>query len=155
MKNTALKTLAATIAIAILIPVSLFAAERGTATEAQALLKKAVEHYQSVGRKQALEDFTGKKAPWVDRDLYVVCLAKDHTTLANGSFPSYVGASVDPVKDENGKPLGQAAWDSVAATGTGSVKYRWINPVSGKSEPKIMFNQKVAEDVLCGVGVYP
>ena len=38
------------------------ATDRGTPAEAQAMLRKAVEHYNDVGRKQALADFTGRKA---------------------------------------------------------------------------------------------
>src|SRR5574337_704103 len=33
--------------------------ERGTPDEAKAMLQKAVEHYNAVGREQALADFTG------------------------------------------------------------------------------------------------
>ena len=51
-----------------------WAAERGTAEEAKALLQKAVEHYQHVGADKAVQDFTGKKVPWVERDLYVACM---------------------------------------------------------------------------------
>src|SRR6266705_1954405 len=53
--------------------------ERGKPAEAKAMLQQAVDHYNSVGRKQALADFTGKKPPFVDRDLYVACIGPDHT----------------------------------------------------------------------------
>jgi len=65
----------------------LFAADRGTPAEAKAMLQKAVAHYKAVGRKQALADFTAKKAPFGDRDLYVVCIGPEHTITANGRFP--------------------------------------------------------------------
>ena len=51
---------------------ALFAANHGTPAEAKAMLEKAVAHYKSVGRKQALADFNAKKPPFWDRDLYVV-----------------------------------------------------------------------------------
>lgn len=127
--------------------------ERGTPAEAKAMLQKAVEHYQSVGRKQALADFTGKKPPFIDRDLYVVCIGPDRIITANGGFPQYVGLSADVLKDAEGKPVGRALWDVVKSKGEGSVQYRMINPVSGKTEPKITFGQKVGDDV-CGVGAY-
>src|SRR5580765_2072610 len=44
--------------------------ERGTPDEAKAMLEKAVEHFNSAGRETALSDFTKKKPPFVDRDLY-------------------------------------------------------------------------------------
>lgn len=128
--------------------------ERGTPAEAKAMLQKAVDHYQAVGRKLGLADFTGKKAPFVDRDLYVFCIGSNSSTLtANGAFPQYVGMSVDVWKDADGKPLGRAIQDAAHAADEGSIHYRMINPVSAKTEPKVAFWKKLGEDV-CGVGVY-
>jgi hypothetical protein len=132
---------------------SLAKSERGTPAEAKAMLQQAVAHYQEVGRKQALADFTGKKPPFVDRDLYVACIGPNGTISANGGFPQYVGLSPDVLKDADGKPVGKAIWDLGNIKGGGSVQYRWINPVSGKTEPKEFFGEKVGDDV-CGVGAY-
>lgn len=128
-------------------------AQRGTPTEAKALLEKAAAHYQEVGRTQALADFTGKKAPFVARDLYVFCIGPNRVISAHGATASYVGSSADALKDADGKPLGKAILDAAAGKGGGSVRYRWLNPVSGKVEPKVSFVRKVGEDV-CGVGAY-
>ncbi len=128
------------------------AGDRGTRTEAKAMLAKAVEHYKAAGQKQAFADFTGRKALFFDRDLYVFCIGPDHVTLANGGFPSYVGTSVDGLKDADGKPLGKALLDA-ASKGEGSVEYRWLNPISHKVEPKVSFVQKVS-GAVCGVGAY-
>ena len=127
--------------------------ERGTPMEAKAMLEKAVEHYKEVGRKQALADFTGRKTPFFDRDLYVACMGTDHILTANGGFPSLVGTSADAWRDADGKSLGKAIWDAVSSTGEGSVRYRWFNPVSGKIEPKINFSRKIGDEI-CGVGAY-
>jgi len=130
---------------------ALLAVDRGTPAEAKAMLAKAAAYYKAVGRQQALADFNSKRAPFGDRDLYVVCLGADHTVVANGGFPSFVGQSVDQLKDADGKSVGKAIWD--AAGGEGSAHYRWINPVSRKMEPKVTFSQKVGDDV-CAVGAY-
>jgi hypothetical protein len=127
--------------------------ERGTPDEAKAMLQRAVEHYNSVGRKQALADFTGKKPPFVDRDLYVVCIGPDRIIIANGGFPSYVGVSSDILVDADSKPVGKAIWEAASSKNEGSIQYRMVNPVSGKFEPKITFWQKLGDDV-CGVGAY-
>ena len=121
---------------------SLSAADRGTPSEAQAMLQKAVAHYKAVGRKQALADFTTKKALFGDRDLYVVCIGPDHTVTANGGFPQYVGVSADAVKDADGKSVGQQGRDIASSKGAGAVRYRWINPVTHKLEPKITYFAK-------------
>ena len=139
--------------VAILPVAGVFAENRGTPAEAKALMRKAVAHYQKVGRKQALADFNTNRKEWMDRDLYVFCSDKKHIILANAGFPSLVGLSADNVNDVNGKPRGQAAWDATAATGEGSVEYRWINPMTGKAEPKKTFERRVGDDI-CGVGAY-
>jgi len=129
------------------------AGERGTPAEAKAMLEKAVAHYKAVGRKQALADFNARKAPFSDRDLYVFCIGPDRSLVANGAYPSWVGQSVDVLKDANGKLLGKSLIDAAAPAGGGSVLYPNINPVSHKPEPKVSFVQRVGEDV-CGVGAY-
>ena len=126
---------------------------RGTPEEAKAMLGQAVEHYNQVGRVQALADFNKMKTPFGDRDLYVFCLGSDRKISANGGFSQYVGMSGDVLKDADGKSLGTAIWDQAQASGEGSIEYKWINPVSHLTENKIAFFKKVGSDV-CGVGAY-
>lgn len=129
------------------------AGERGTPAEAKAMLEKAVAHYKAVGRKQALADFTGRKAPFWDRDLYVFCIGPDRLLVANGGYPSWVGKSVALLTDADGKPLGKALLDAGSREGGGTVEYMLFSPVSNKPEPKVSFVQKVGEDT-CGVGAF-
>ena len=118
------------------------------------MLEKAVEHYRSVGRTQALADFTGRKPPFVDRDLFVFRIGSHSSKLtAHGAFPQYVGRSVDVWKDADGKPLGKAIQDAASKSDEGSLHYQMINPTSGSVEPKLSFWKKLGEDV-CGVGAY-
>jgi hypothetical protein len=126
---------------------------RGTPDEAKAMLDNAVQHYNQVGRTQALADFTKMKSPFGDRDLYVFCLGPDHKISANGGFAQYVGMSSDTFKDAEGKSLGKAIWDQAQASEEGTIEYRWINPVSHLTENKMAFFKKVGQDV-CGVGAY-
>ncbi|HEX9941170.1 MAG TPA: hypothetical protein VGG03_04080 [Thermoanaerobaculia bacterium] len=56
----------AAFALALAFPCSsAFAKTRGTPAEAKAMLQKAVAHYKSAGRKQALSDFTAGKRRFV------------------------------------------------------------------------------------------
>ena len=121
--------------------VALFAADRGTPDEAKAMLQKA------------LADFNAKKPPFGDRDLYVVCIGPDHTIVANGGFPQYVGMSADLMKDANGKSIGKAGYDIASTKDEGEVRYRWINPVTQKTENKVSFFAKAGDDA-CAVGAY-
>lgn len=139
--------------LGLFLAAMLYAADRGTPAEAKAMLQKAIEHYKSVGRKQALSDFNSKKAPFGDRDLYVVCLGSDHKIVANGGFPQYVGYSADLLKDANGNSVGKQGWDGASSKGSTEVRYDWINPATRKTEPKVTYFAKAGEDV-CGVGAY-
>jgi cytochrome c len=129
------------------------ASERGTPDEAKAMLQKAVDHYNAVGRDQALADFTAGVAPFIDRDLYVVCMGRDHLETANGGFPEYVGVSGDALTDIHGNPLGKTVWEAASTSAVNSVDYHWVNPVSGQTEPKTLYFEEVGTDV-CGVGAY-
>jgi hypothetical protein len=118
---------------------------RGTIDEAKAMLQKAVEHYNSVGRKQALADFTGRVAPFFDRDLYVACIDSHLIQSANGGYPNLVGSAIEPIS--------RAAWDKASENNIGSVNYSWLDPATGTTEPKTFYYEKVGSDV-CGVGAY-
>lgn len=149
MKTRAIASIIASLALAM----GAHASERGTPSEAKAMLEKAIAHYAAVGRKQALADFNAKKPPFSDRDLYVFCIGQDGSLVANGGYPSFVGKPVDVLKDANGKALGKSLMDAASLTGEGSVQYPHVNPVSGTPELKVSFVQKAGEDV-CGVGAY-
>jgi hypothetical protein len=109
------------------------------------MLLKAVQHYNSVGRTQALADFTGRVAPFFDRDLYVACIDSNLKQSANGGYPDLVGSAV--------QPLNRSAWDAASQTTIGSVSYAWLDPATGTTEPKTFYYLKAGSDV-CGVGAY-
>jgi hypothetical protein len=119
--------------------------EHGTPDEATTMLQQAVAHYNSVGRVQALKDFTGRVTPFFDRDLYVACIDARLIISANGGFPNLVGSAIEP--------LSRAAWDAASTTKISSVDYQYLNPVTKTTEPKTFYYEKVGSDV-CGVGVY-
>ena len=101
-------------------------AERGTPAQAKAMLDKAVAYYNSNGRKKALADFTAKKSPFSDRDLYVFCIGPDHKLIANGGFREFIGLSADSLKNSAGKSIGQAGWDIAMKKGQGDLHYQWL-----------------------------
>ena len=153
MKRIALLATLVALAAMLASDVSLFAADRGTPEEARVMLQKAIAHYKTVGRKQALTDFTAKKPPFGDRDLYVLCFSSDHIVIANGGFASHVGTRGDTMVDLEGRGVAEAAWKVTSSTGEGVVRYRWLNPATHTMEVKMTFFAKVGDDV-CGVGVY-
>ena len=104
--------------IATVLATSLFSAasamaadDFGTAAEAQAMVKQARQHMQKVGREQAYADFTGKKAPFFDRDLYVTVTSLSGPSLAHGQNPKMVGMNMTDFKDIDGKPYFQERFE--------------------------------------------
>ncbi len=114
------------------------------------MLQAAVQHYQAVGREQALKDFNDKKPPFASDGLYIVCLGEDHTITAFGAFPMLVGISADSLKDPGGTPIGQLVWEAASVQPQGSVPFQWKNPLTGQQESKILYYQRLSQDV-CGV----
>src|SRR5437764_11909658 len=94
-----LAALAAVLVLAIGIPASAQDKSKGTAAEATAMVDKAIAHIKKVGREKAFADFSSKKAPWVDRDLYVVVYDMKGKVLAHGSNEKMVGKEVIDLRD--------------------------------------------------------
>lgn len=126
-------------------PVAATSSTRGTAVEAQAMLKLAVAHYQAVGREQALKDFTNRVPPFFDRDLNVTCMDSHLILTADGRFPGNVGASQDPF---NADVRDDASTDTIR-----SINYSELDTATGITMGKTLFFEKVGMDV-CGVGAY-
>ena len=128
--------------------------ERGSLDEARVMLDRAAVHYQTVGREQALRDFTDKKRPFVDRDLYVFCYGPDRTISGHGADPRLIGTNVDSLRDVDGQAFGTEIMRVAQAGPEGGVTgYKWLNPVTGNVEPKVSVVRTIGVDV-CGVGAY-
>ncbi|HMD90211.1 MAG TPA: hypothetical protein VKF38_13695 [Anaerolineaceae bacterium] len=126
-------------------PVSKTTSTHGTPEQAMTMLQKAVAHYNSVGRTQALSDFTKRVAPFFYLDLYVACIDSNLRQSANGGYPNLVGSAIEPIS--------RAAWDAATTTKIDSVNYAYLDPATGTTEPKTLYFEKVGSDV-CGVGAY-
>jgi signal transduction histidine kinase len=127
------------------------AGEKGTPEEAKALLDKAVKLVQTEGDAKALAAFNDPKGGFVDRDLYVFCFGPDNKVTAHID-KTMVGKDQATINDAEGKPIGKEMGD-IAKAGSGTVEYKWKNPVSQKVETKVSFLKK-AGDQVCGVGAY-
>jgi hypothetical protein len=120
-----------------------------TEAKAKAMLGKVIAHVKTVGRKQAFFEFTARKRPFFDRDLYVVCVDAHLVVVAHGGFPTYVG-SANFFKDVNGKLMAPAIWDS-ATKGDGTVRYTIRDDESNNVlERKLGVFKRIKNDV-CGV----
>ncbi len=129
------------------------AADRGTAAEAEAMVKKAVAFIKEKGPEKAYDEFTNGKQ-FKDRDLYVIVYDLNGKNLAQGANPKLVGKNLIGLKDPDGKPLIQMFVDLAKTKGKGWVEgYKFLNPVTQKIENKAMYLERVG-DTLVGCGIY-
>jgi cytochrome c len=147
------KTLLGTCMVSFMLSGAVYAADQGTAAEAEAMVKKAVAYIKANGPEKAYEEFTNGKS-FKDRDLYIIVYDLNGKNLAQGANPKLVGKDLIGLKDPDGKPLIQMFVDLAKSKGKGWVEgYKFLNPVSQKIEDKAMYLERVG-DTLVGCGIY-
>jgi len=128
------------------------AAEKGTADEAVAMVKKGVAFVKANGKEKAFAEFNNQKGQFVDRDLYVMVYDMEGNNKAHGSNPKLIGKNLLEIKDADGKFIVKGLIE-VAQKGKGWFDYKWPNATTKAVEPKSTYVEKV-DDVLIGVGIY-
>jgi signal transduction histidine kinase len=148
------KVLAFTVVIMFLASVGVaMAEEKGTAAEAQTLVKKAVAYMKEVGKEKAIAEFNNPKGQFIYKDLYVWATAMDGTNLSHPYTPALIGKNMMNLKDADGKLFVQERIAIVKAKGKGSIEYRWVNQQTKKVEKKEAYFESVpgmALFVNCG-----
>jgi hypothetical protein len=130
-----------------------WAAEQGTAAEAEAMVKRATAFIKANGPDKAYDEFTNGKG-FKDRDLYIIVYDLNGKNLAQGANPKLVGKDLMGLKDPDGKPIIKMFVDVAKEKGKGWVEgYKFLNPVTQKIEGKAMYLERVG-DTLVGCGIY-
>lgn len=132
------------------------AAPRGEADSAaartQALLDRAEQRVRDKG-EQAMATFS-QAGEFQDGDLYVYVLGMDGKFIASGgSSSALIGRNVREMTDSDGRPFFREILDGAKTARSGTVEYRWFNPVRNRSEPKIATYRVVGDRILV-VGYY-
>jgi len=146
-------TTALTMALA-LAATSVFAAERVTPKEAEAMVRKGVAYIKANPLDKAMADITDPKGAFVDRELYLTVYKMDGTALAHGANARFVGKNMIELRDGNGKEHIRERLEMAKTKSTFWQDFTFVNPVNKKMEPKQMYCQRT-EDLLvvCG-GIY-
>lgn len=126
-----------------------FAADYGTATEAKAMLEKAVAAVKA-NKTDALAKFSKGDGGFKDRDLYPFCGGPDGNFTAH---PTLTGKSMKDLKDKSGKPLGEEMYKTAQEGKIIEVAYKWPRPGSTDPVEKVSYVTKVG-DQICAVGYY-
>ena len=128
------------------------AADKGTADEAVAMVKKGVAFIKANGKEKAFAEFNNPKGAFADRDLYVMCYDMEGNNKCHGSNAKLIGKNLLEIKDADGKFIVKSFIET-AGKGKGWVDYKWPNATTKAVEPKSTYVEKV-DDILIGVGIY-
>jgi cytochrome c len=130
-----------------------YAADQGTAAEAEAMVKKAAAFIKANGNEKAFEEITNGKT-FKDRDLYVFAYDFAGKNLAHGANSKLVGKDLSGLKDPDGKMILPPLVEIAKTKGKGwSETFKFRNPSTEKMEPKVVYVERVG-DIFLGCGIY-
>ena len=125
----------------------------GSATEAKALVQRAVAYLKTNGPDVAFPVFSDPKGLFVDRDLYiwVADANADMKCVAHGVSVQLVGRNLLDFKDSDGKPFVREIYELAKTRDNGWVDYKWFRPETQKVEQKSIYFEKVGQYIVaCG-----
>jgi signal transduction histidine kinase len=147
------KVIGMLVVMSLLLVSSVFAADKGTPAEAEALVKKAVAFIKANGKDKAFAEFGNPKGQFVDRDLYIFVYDMTGKCVAHGQNPKQVGKDLSELTDPDGKPFVKERIEIAKTKGHGWQDYKFSNPTNKKIEPKRAYVEKY-EDLIVGSGAY-
>ena len=131
-----------------------FSAEkRGTAAEAEAMVKKAIALIKAKGKEKAFAEFSNPKGHFVDRDLYITVYDMNGTCLAHGFNQKMVGKNLIDLKDPDGKLFVKERNDLAKTKDKFWLEYKFVNPMTKQIEQKAMYTEKM-NDIVVNCGIY-
>ncbi len=127
--------------------------KRGTAREAEALVKKAVAYIKANGKEKAFAEFNNPKGRFVDRDLYVTVYDMNGVCLAHGFNQKMIGKNMIDLKDPDGKAMVKEKIDMAKTQDHFWQHYKWPDPMTKTVKNKAMYVER-AGDLLVACGIY-
>jgi cytochrome c len=155
--NKFVRTIVLSLIVAITgIGTTAIAAERATAEEAIALVKKGIAFYRENGKEKALAAFSDPKGAFVKNELYFFVYGTngDGIVLAHGQNQKMIGRHLIDMKDNDGiLMIREATKIANSSEGKGWLNYNWPNSVTGKVEAKRSYIERI-DDIWIGCGIY-
>jgi signal transduction histidine kinase len=133
--------------------VNAFAAERGTAEEAVAMVKKVVSYLKANGKEKTFAEVNNPNGQFVKGDLYVFVHDLDGLCVAHGGNPKLIGKNLLDLKDATGFQMVRGFIDVANTKGKGWVDYKWPNKTTKEVENKSTYLEK-ADNLIISVGIY-
>ncbi|MGZ3608020.1 MAG: cache domain-containing protein [Syntrophales bacterium] len=149
-----MKRIVVAVAFIMFVVVSLaYAADRGTAAEAKAMLDKAIAFYKANGHEKAIAAFNDPKGSFVNKDLYIFALDSNAIIIAHGANLNLIGKGMVEIRDADEKNFIAEMYAIGMTKGMGIVDYKWVNPITNIVENKSVYIERV-DGVILGCGYY-
>ena len=129
------------------------AEKRGTAAEAEALVKKAIAYMKSNGKETAFAEINNPKGKFTDRDLYIFVYDINGKCVAHGLNLKMIGKDLVELKDADGKLFVKERIEIAKTQGKGWQDYKFTDPISKTIEQKRAYVEKYS-DLIVGSGIY-
>lgn len=138
-----------------MLALPVYAAEKGSANEAVAMVKKAAALIKADGKDKAFAAIVDPaNKDFHDRDLYIYVYDMNGVALAHGVNPKMIGKNLLDMKDNEGKAMIQEMVKVAKTKGSGWVDFKWPNPVTKAIEAKSGYVEKVDDTMFVGSGIY-
>ena len=150
------KLIATTVGVIFLVLITgniAFAAQFGTAAEAEALVKKAIQLIKTDGKEKAFAEINNPQGKFVDRDLYIFVYDLNGKCVAHGFNKKMIGKDLFEMKDSDGKYFVKERVEIAKTKGKGWQDYKFTDPITKKIEPKTAYVERI-EDLIVGCGIY-
>jgi signal transduction histidine kinase len=149
-----MRTTALALALTVLAAASPARAEEyATTQDAELLVHNAIAFLKKEGRTKAFEEFNDPKGRFTYRDLYVMAYDLNGTCLAHGQTRARIGKNFMKEKDVDGKEFIAERFRIVKQHGKGWQDYKYMNPITKKTEQKTAYFERVG-DVVIVSGAY-
>ncbi len=116
-------------------------------------VNEAYSYALVTGREKALRDFMDQNSSWVRGDVYIFAQDFNGTSLCLPYLPAEVGTNRMDIQNEQGVYINREM-RAIAMNGSGFYEYRWRNPITNQSEPKVSYVSKVDDSWWLGAGIY-
>ena len=121
--------------------------------QAVALVRQAVQHMQTVGKRRACDDFDDPSGAFIFGEFYISAFDIHGIRMANGLDPASRGENIYDIRDADGKQHVRAIIDKAKSRGKGWEDYKWTNPVTKRVEPKSVYFE-LFDSVVVSCGIY-
>lgn len=127
--------------------------KHGTATEAVAMVKRAIASMKSIGKEATFAEINNPKGKFTEGDLYVFVYDIQGKCVAHGQNSTMIGRDLIGMMDADGKYFVKERVEIAKTKGSGWQYYKFRDPLTKKIEFKRAYIERY-DDLIVGCGIY-